>query len=504
MIIKIGNNDNVGVLSEAIDFGYKDIQLNIIANELIEIGHKIALNDIPKGQPIIKYNQIIGLASKDIYSGDKVHLHNVKISHNQRLVKDSTTHFEELLSSNEFCETKREFNGYLRNDGKVGTRNYVGVMSTVNCVSTIVRKISSSFEDSIENANIDGVAPIIHTLGCGHAIGKEGIEVLIKVLVGYISHPNYYSLLIVGLGCEDNQMSALLERVPEIYKDKIKFLVVSDNGGTKETIIKGKKIVSSMLKKASLERRSLQSVSHLNIALQCGGSDAFSGISSNPVLGHASDQLIKLGGTSILAETPEIYGAEHLIFNRMVSKITVKKLQEKIDWWTKYLSSSDITFDANPSPGNKDGGLTTINEKSLGSVSKSGYSKISDVIDYASPTYKNGLFIMDSPGYDPVSVTGQIASGATIVCFTTGRGSAVGFKPSPCIKIGSNANIYKAMPLDIDFNCGTILDRTDSISNLGNQLFDLIIETASGRQTCSEIEDYGDNEFSPWQLGPVM
>jgi altronate dehydratase len=502
MIIKIGINDNVGIVSEKIESGSSDNQFNIVANETLDVGHKIALNDIFKDQPIIKYNQIIGLASEDIFSGDHVHLHNVMIYQNNPST-DSIFNYEKLLSSIDFCKTDRNFSGFLRNDGKVGTRNYVGVMSTVNCVSTVVRKIARSFEKIDEYANVDGVVPISHSQGCGHAIGKEGIEVLIKVLIGYIIHPNFHSLLIVGLGCEDNQMSTLLERVPKSYRHKIKFLVVADNGGTKTTVNKGKKIISTLLKQAVLQERSPQPVAHLNIALQCGGSDSFSGISSNPVLGYASDQLVELGGTSILAETPEIYGAEHLMFNRMNSK-TVKKLKDKIDWWKEYLSSSDLTFNANPSPGNKNGGLTTINEKSLGSVSKSGYSKITDVIDYATPTSGSGLFIMDSPGYDPVSVTGQIASGATIICFTTGRGSAIGFKPSPCIKISSNSNVYNSMIGDIDFNCGPILNGSDSISNLGSQLFELIIETASGRQTSSEFENYGDNEFSPWQLGPVM
>jgi altronate hydrolase len=280
--------------------------------------------------------------------------------------------------------------------------------------------------------------------------------------------------------------------------------VVSDNGGTKNTVDRGKEIVSNMLEQAKLQQRSSQSVSHLSLALQCGGSDSFSGISSNPVLGYASDQLVELGGTSILSETPEIYGAEHLMFNRMTNISVVNKLKDKLDWWGKHLSSFDVSFDSNPSPGNKEGGITTINEKSLGSVSKSGYSEVHDVIDYAKPITDRGLFIMDSPGYDPVSVTGQIASGATIVCFTTGRGSTIGFKPSPCIKIASNSTIYTSMIGDMDYNCGSILNGDSSIPDLGKQLFELIIETASGKQTYSELESYGDNEFVPWHIGPVV
>ena len=503
MIINIGTSDNVGVVTEGIESGYKDHQHNIVANQSIDIGHKIALNDIYKGQPIIKYNQIIGLSSIDISSGDHVHTHNVMIHQNEAPM-DSSLNYKKLLSSMDFCKTERNFNGYLRNDGKVGTRNFVGVMSTVNCVSTVVRKIAHSFEDMDKYANVDGVVPISHSLGCGHAIGKESIEVLIRVLVGYITHPNFYSLLIVGLGCEDNQISALLERIPDSYRSKVEFLVVSDNGGTKNTVDRGKEIVSNMLEQAELQQRSSQSVSHLSLALQCGGSDSFSGISSNPVLGYASDQLVELGGTSILSETPEIYGAEHLMFNRMTSISVVNKLKDKLDWWGKYLSSFDVSFNSNPSPGNKEGGITTINEKSLGSVSKSGYSEVHDVIDYATPITDRGLFIMDSPGYDPVSVTGQIASGANIVCFTTGRGSTIGFKPSPCVKIASNSTIYTSMIGDMDYNCGSILNGDSSIPDLGKQLFELIIETASGKQTYSELESYGDNEFVPWHLGPVV
>ena len=502
MIIKIGINDNVGVVTEGIKSGYKDHQLNIVANESIDIGHKIALNDIDKGQPIIKYNQIIGSSSVDIYSGDHVHMHNVSFNYIEAPM-ESSLNYKELLSSMDFCKTERNFNGYLRNDGKVGTRNYVGVMSTVNCVSTVTHKIAHSFVDMDKYANVDGVVPISHSLGCGHAIGEESIETLIKVLIGYILHPNFYSLLIIGLGCEDNQISTLLEKIPEQYRSKVKFLVVSDNGGTQNTVDQGKKVVLNMLENAELQQRTSQSVSHLSLALQCGGSDSFSGISSNPVLGYTSDQLVELGGTSILAETPEIHGAEHLLFNRMEKPI-INKLKDKFDWWEGYLSSSGISFDSNPSPGNKKGGITTINEKSLGSVCKSGYSEITDVISYATPITKKGLFIMDSPGYDPVSVTGQVASGANLVCFTTGRGSTIGFKPSPCIKIASNSSMYNSMMGDMDFNCGTILNREDSIPVLGKQLFELIIEIASGKQTHSELENYGDNEFSPWHLGPVL
>ena len=503
MIIRIGDNDNVGVVTEKIESGYKDLKFNIIAKDSIDVGHKIALNDIYKGDPIIKYNQIIGVSLTDIICGNHVHTHNVEPNHNN-LSKDGDINPKKLLPLMNFCKDKRYFDGYLRSDGRVGTRNYIGVMSTVNCVSTVARKVASSFDSMNKYKNVDGVMPITHSLGCGHAVEKESIKILIKVLIGYILHPNFHSLLVIGLGCEDNQMSTLLKKIPEPYQNKVKFLVVSESGGTENTVKQGKEIILDMVKLAELQQRSSQSVSNLNIALQCGGSDSFSGISSNPVLGYASDQLVELGGTSILSETPEIYGAEHLMFNRMKSLPTINKLKDKLDWWKEHLSSSGITFNSNPSPGNKKGGITTINEKSLGAVSKSGYSEVIDVIDYAEPTTGNGLFIMDSPGYDPVSVTGQIASGANIVCFTTGRGSTIGFKPSPCVKISSNSSLYASMMGDIDFNCGPVVNGSDSIPSLGVDLFELIIEVASGKQTHSELENYGDNEFVPWHLGPVV
>ncbi len=503
MIIKLGVHDNVGVATDDIPSGNRITQFDITANEPILLGHKVALTDIYKDQPIIKYNQIIGFALIDISSGDHVHTHNVVVRKYNLINRD--VDYKELLSSLNLSQVKRNFDGYLRSDGKVGTRNYIGVMSTVNCVSTVVRKIVNSFNDHdySECNNFDGIVPITHSLGCGHVIGKEDIDILIRVMIGYISHPNFYSLVIVGLGCEDNQISELLERLPSIYQNKIKYLIVSECGGTESAVDQGKRFVYDMIEQAKLQKRSSQPVSHLSIALQCGGSDAFSGVSSNPVLGYASDQIVTLGGTSILSETPEMHGAENLIINRIRESEVVAKLEKKLRWWDEYFAHFGTTFDSNPAPGNKKGGITTIYEKSLGSTSKSGFSEIVDVIDYASPIKNKGLFIMDSPGYDPVSVTGQIAAGANIVCFTTGRGSTIGFKPSPCIKIASNSSIYNSMMGDMDFNCGGVIDGEISINDLGKQLFELIINTASGKQTLSELQSYGDNEFNPWHLGPV-
>jgi altronate hydrolase len=502
MITKIGQNDNVGIALEYISQGFRIEDFNIVSKESISSGHKISLVNIDKGHGIIKYNQIIGYALSDISIGECVHTHNMSLGKSDYLNKKFT--HNKILNLNSFNSADRYFSGYLRDDKKVGTRNYVGVMPTVNCVSTVASKIVNSFSGYTLTKNFDGVVSFNHSQGCGHSLGGTSIDILIKVIVGYISHPNISSLVIIGLGCEDNQISNILKRLPDCYKEKIRYLIVSKSGGTHDSIKKGVELVGEMIKDAKLQKRSRQHVSHLKIALQCGGSDSFSGITSNPVLGYASDKLVLLGGVSILAETPEMYGASDIIFQRIKYRKDVEKLKKKFEWWGEYLSKSNASFDSNPSPGNKDGGITTICEKSLGSVAKAGYSDIEGVVDYADPITENGLYIMDSPGYDPVSVTGQIASGANIVCFTTGRGSTIGFKPSPCIKISSNSNIYSLMTDDIDFDCGGILNCGNLVEELGSDLFDLMINIASGKKTCSEVYDYGDNEFNPWNIGPIV
>jgi altronate dehydratase len=503
MLIKITSNDNVATALKDIDRGCIVDEFDIFVIGDIKKGHKVALTNIKKGQEIIKYNQTIGRALTNISAGEHVHTHNVYLGDDYSEIDikhdDNTT-----LCINNNRHNEHYFYGYLRNDNKVGTRNYVGVMATVNCVSTVVSRIVNSFSDNDTSKYFDGVAALNHAQGCGHILGEVGINILLKVLIGYISHPNFNSLVIIGLGCEDNQMSSLLEKLPKCYRNKVEYLLVSECGGTLNTITKGIEIVGNMINNAKTQRRSKQSISHIKIALQCGGSDSFSGITSNPVLGYASDKVVSFGGVSILSETPEMYGAGNIIFKRIKDRGARKKLKEKFKWWGSYLAQSGASFDSNPSPGNKKGGITTICEKSLGSVAKSGYCDITDVVDYADRIDKKGLIIMDSPGYDPVSVTGQIASGANIICFTTGRGSTIGFKPSPCIKISSNSDLYSLMSDDMDFDCGAVISNRESIDKLGLDLFNLIVEVASGKKTCSEKQFYGNNEFNPWNIDPVV
>jgi altronate hydrolase len=398
------------------------------------------------------------------------------------------------------------FKGIIRENGGVATRNYIGVLATVSCSASVVHYIADSISsDMLEKyPNVDGIVPLGHGGGCGMRSTGNGFEFLQRTLAGYARHPNFAGIVIVGLGCEVNQVDSLMENTALELGPNLLSMNIQDAGGTTATVNRGVDAIGKMLPKANDVRRQSVSASHIVLGLECGGSDAYSGISANPALGAAVDLLVKNGGTAILSETTEIYGAEHLLTRRAVTKEVGEKLVQRIKWWEEYTSLLGGEINNNPTPGNKAGGLTTILEKSLGASAKCGSTNLVEVYGFAEPVLAKGLVFMDTPGYDVVSITGMVAGGANVVCFTTGRGTVCGFKPTPTIKLASNTEMYNSLQDDIDVNCGKVVDGEATIEEMGEIIFNSILETASGRKTRSEFHGFGDNEFVPWQIGPVV
>jgi arabinonate dehydratase len=501
--IKLSDIDNVAVLPDGAEQDIVVEGLDLTANSKILAGHKIAVCNIAKKDSIVKYGQIIGFASEPIVAGDHVHTHNCTIGDVEKDYAFGT----DLTEDTETPSETRYFKGFRRENGSVGTRNYIGILTSVNCSASVARFIAEEAEKSgiLEPyGNIDGIVPLVHGTGCGMAADGDGYDNLHRALWGYASHPNFSAVLMVGLGCEVFQISRFMEMYDLKASPRFQHFTIQGSGGTRKTVEAGIAAVKAMLPMANNAERVEIPASELTLALQCGGSDGYSGISANPALGYAADLLVRQGGTAILSETPEVYGAEHLLTRRAVSEKVGRKLLERIEWWEDYAARNGGEMNNNPSPGNKAGGLTTILEKSLGAVAKGGRSPLQDVYRYAEKIRTKGFVFMDSPGYDPASVTGQVASGANIVCFTTGRGSAFGYKPSPSIKLATNTAMYQRMTDDMDINCGDIIDGNSSIEEKGQEIFEYFLNVASGNPSKSEELGYGNNEFVPWQIGAVM
>ena len=501
--LRLHPKDNVIVALQALEIGvHLSVDHTLKVQSSIVKGHKIASCDIAKDQAIYKYNQIIGFASADIKAGEHIHIHNCGMGEFVRDYAFGTAVEPVLLVDS---DKRRTFQGYLRASGKVGTRNYIGLIASVNCSSTSVRFIADKIKESgvLEKyPNIDGVVPIYHSTGCGMAGTGEGFDNLKRVIKGYIEHPNFGGVLLMGLGCEVMQIKNIFDADQE--HRCLRQLTIQSSGGTSKAIADGVEAVSQMLLTVNSAERQTLPISELTIALQCGGSDGYSGITANPALGRAADLLIAQGGTAILSETPEVFGAEHLLTSRAISRKIGQKLVNRILWWEEYTAKHGGNMNNNPSPGNLAGGLTTILEKSLGAVAKAGSTPMQEVYLYAEQVISKGFVFMDSPGYDPCSVTGQVAAGANIICFTTGRGSAFGFKPVPSIKLATNSQLYQFQKEDMDINCGDIIDKGCSIDDKAREILDYIIATASGESSKSEALGYGDSEFVPWQIGAVM
>lgn len=504
LTIRLHPADNVVVAGADLPPGTALPDGDITTRAAVPAGHKVAVRAIAAGGPVRKYNQIIGFATRPIEPGDHVHGHNMGMG--ESFERDYAFSADARPTAPVPEAERATFQGILRPDGRVATRNFIGVLTSVNCSATAARLIADRFRGDALDAypNVDGVVALAHGYGCGMGAEGEAIDTLRRTIAGYARHPNFAAVIILGLGCEVNQIDRLVEAETLDPGETLRTMSIQDLGGTAAAVRAGVERIGAMLPTANAVQRQTVPASHLTLALQCGGSDGYSGITANPALGHAVDLLVRNGGTAVLSETPEVYGAEHLLTRRAVSRAVGETLVERIRWWEDYTSRTGGAMNNNPSPGNKAGGLTTILEKSLGAVAKAGTTNLVDVVRYAEPIVGPGLVFMDTPGYDPVSATGQVAGGANVLCFTTGRGSVFGSKPTPSLKLATNTPLYRRMTDDMDIDCGPIATGDASIEEIGRAIFQLILDTASGRKSKSELLGVGADEFAPWQMGAVM
>jgi altronate hydrolase len=510
-VIRLHPTDNVAVARVPIPAGtgLSVEGLQLVTREAIPAGHKIALRDIRPGELVERYGQAIGRASQLIEAGQHVHTHNLS--------------FEEMQFDYEFPATEAPvpqpskdaptFLGYQRADGRVGTRNYIAVMAASNCAAHTAEMVARGYEGQTLPPNVDGVVAFPHGEGCGHVFGPD-VDQLRRTMGGVLAHPNVSAGIILGLGCEVNQIDYYLSDggqgpggVPAGSAGRgrgapLVGVTLQSSGGTRGAVEAARREIARFLDRAAAEKRTETPASKIVLGLNCGGSDSFSGITANPALGYCSDLLAGIGATAVLAETPEIFGAEHLLVKRARNSQVAEKLLSRIRDYREYLNRFACGFDDNPSPGNKQGGLSNILEKSLGAVAKGGTSPLIEVYDFAERVASPGFVFMNTPGYDPVSLTGLAAGGCTLLAFTTGRGSAIGFPTVPVIKISSNSGMYRRMTDNMDINAGAIADGEASVAQVGRAIFDFVLEVASGRRTCAER--LGHREFVPWRIGPVM
>lgn len=501
-VLHLGADDDVAIALEPLTRGMPVD--DIVAIDDIPHGHKIALRDLPAGALVHKYGHVIGMASAPVRAGEHVHTHNLGMPPNATSVATAgaTATVPQVPA-----DLPRIFDGIVRPDGRVATRNYIGVLTSVNCSATVAKQIERRTEDGIADMHpdgVDGVVALTHGTGCGMANFGPGWEVLRRTLIGYARHPNIGGLVVVGLGCEINVMRTLVEEMdlPDWLPHSA--YSIQDVGGTAAAVQEGVRRVREMADAMRGTSRRTVSVEQLVLGMQCGGSDAWSALTANPALGVASDYLVALGGTSMLGETPEIYGAEQMLAERAVDDAVAKKLMDRIRWWERYTTSQGTTIDGNPSPGNKAGGITTILEKSLGSVAKGGHSPLAEIVDYAAVPTTKGFVFMDTPGYDPVSTTGMVAGGANIIAFTTGRGSVFGSRPVPTVKLATNSELATRMSGDIDVDCSGVVETGVPLEEMGQRVYRRLIEVASGDRSCSEVLGLGGEEIVPWQIGAVL
>lgn len=477
----------------------------VTVRDVIPPGHKVATRAIAAGEHILRYGQVIGAAVRAIQPGEHVHVHNLAMVEFERELAPAVD-----ARPTEYEPEPATFLGIRRADGRVATRNYIGIISSVNCSATVVQAIADHFRRDIHPEvlaafpNVDGIVPLTHGLGCAVDPDGLGLAVLQRVLRGYAQHPNFGAVVAVGLGCETNQLEDLVAVDLSDVDRPVASFNMQDAGGTRKSIQRGIDLVTQLLPAVNEVRRVPVPASGLVVGLQCGGSDGYSGITANPALGAAVDRLVRHGGTAILSETPEIYGAEHLLMRRAHTPAVARRLLDRFAWWQEYAHRMQSELNNNPSAGNKTGGLTTVLEKSLGGVAKGGTTTLMEVYEYAESVRQRGLVFMDTPGFDPVSATGQVAGGANLICFTTGRGSAYGCQPTPSLKLASNNELWLRQREDIDINCGEIVSGFTTVDEVGEQIFARMLACASGERSVSELLGYGQNEFVPWQLSAVM
>ncbi|SIS51576.1 UxaA family hydrolase [Paracoccus saliphilus] len=499
-VLRLSTGDNIVVAIREIPGGTELSEEGVTTREKVPQGHKVATRPIQAGAPILKFETVIGYAAHDIMPGDWLHSHNIRFD----AVEKDYAFARDYRPTDILPEGERaQFQGIRRANGKVGTRNYIGLFVTVNCSATVARKIANYFdEERIEEwPNVDGVIPFIHESGCGMELTGEPMDLLRRTLAGYIRHPNMAGAVVCSLGCERNNLMQFFEEQSLAEGKMLRGITMQHVGGTARAIADGKAAVREMLEEANKVRREPCSAEHITIGMQCGGSDGLSGLTANPALGHAADILIRNGGTAILSETPEIFGVEHLLTRRARSETIGRKLVERMDWWLDHTKGKDTQINGVVSPGNQAGGLANVLEKSLGGAKKGGTTGLMEVYRYAEPVTEKGLVFMDTPGFDPVSATGQIAGGANLICFTTGRGSCFGSYPSPTIKLASNTPMFTRMEEDMDINCGQIVDGEMSLEEMGEAIFRKILAIASGEKSKSEALGVGEEEFAPWPIG---
>lgn len=477
---------------------------DIRVNQMIPPGHKVALRAIDEGGEVRRYGQIIGFATKPIAPGDHVHSQNLSVGDGLELDYAPCSEYRpvEIVPEAE----RRTFMGFRRKDGRVGTRNYVAILASVNCSSSATERIADYFRDPEvmkDYPNVDGVIPLATKGGCGSHYGSSDLHVLQRTMAGIVDHPNVAGYVILSLGCEVNQPTDMIESTSLGNGHQPTVLTIQQDGGFAKTVEAGIEAVKKILPIANQATREPVPASELMVALQCGGSDGWSGVTANPGLGRAADEIVRQGGTVVLGETTEVYGGEHLLTRRAKNPQVAQDLIDRIHWWERYTAMFGASIDNNPAPGNKLGGLTTIYEKSLGAIAKAGNTPLNQVAGYGERVTEKGFVHMDTPGYDPVSVTGQVAGGCNIVVFTTGRGSAFGFKPSPSIKIATNSTLYANQEPDMDINAGRVLDGI-SLDELGQEIFEKILAVASGERSKSELAGVGEEEYNPWILGAML
>ena len=502
-VIRLHANDAVLIARASLMPGV-EVSPGVVTAERIPAGHKVAIRPIAVGEEVRRYGQIIGFATQAIAPGQHVHTQNLGMGD---FARDYAYGVDVKPTPN--FDLPASFMGIRRDDGRIATRNYIGILTSVNCSAHVASMVADVFKKNpftghnplADYPNVDGVVALTHKTGCGMT-QDEPLRLLRRTLGGYARHVNFSHVIVLGLGCEINQIGGLMEE--QKLAGRLREMQIQEVGGTRKTTEAGVAFVREVLEDSNRAKREEVAASELIVALQCGGSDGYSGISANPALGAASDLLVRHGGTVILSETPETYGAEHLLTRRAVSREVGEKLVGLMRWWDAYCEREGAEMNANPSPGNKAGGLTTILEKSLGAMAKAGSTNLVDVLNYAEAVTKKGFVFMDTPGYDPVAATGQVAGGANLVCFTTGRGSVFGCKPAPSIKLATNTPMYRRMEDDMDINCGTILDGDESVEACGRRIFEQMLKTASGAPTKSESFDFGGAEFAPWVLGATM
>ena len=506
-VIRLHPDDDVVIARRQLMGGTALPDEGVVVAGLVPPGHKVAVRALATGQPVRRYGQVIGFATQPIAAGQHVHTHNLAVGD---FTRDYA--FSQGARVLEPVAPPATFMGIVRADGRVATRNYIGVLTSVNCSATVARAIADHFRRDIhpealrDYPQVDGVVALTHGEGCAIDARGEGLAVLRRTLAGYARHANFAAVLVVGLGCETNQIDQWIESeglAGQASGARLKSFNIQDAGGTAKAVARGVEQVRALLPQANAVQRQPVPASHLVVGLQCGGSDGYSGISANPALGAAVDLLVRHGGTAILSETPEIYGAEHLLTRRAHTPEVGQKLVERIRWWEAHCARHGAAMDNNPSAGNKAGGLTTVLEKSLGGIAKGGTSPLMAVYEYAEPVRSSGFVFMDTPGYDPVSATGQVAGGANLICFTTGRGSAYGCAPTPSLKLGTNSALWQRQSDDIDIDCGGIVDGHDTVAAVGERIFAQMLAVASGERTRSELHGYGQNEFVPWALGTI-